>query len=156
MKYWKQVIIVTRWEFSRFFKPKNEVIGIIIMLIVSAVFYFGSKYALSDKSPEIEVFVHNDTDGALTEILKVDFAEINVPKTEDEIWRSREEQEKRFMATPKDWLKEDNPDLTYEEAENLLKENKELMDSTVNAEPKTNFQKLLDNNLTTNEESENG
>jgi ABC-2 type transport system permease protein len=74
MKYWKQVIIVTRWEFSRFFKPKNEVIGIIIMLIVSAVFYFGSKYALSDKSPEIEVFVHNDTDGALTEILKVDFA----------------------------------------------------------------------------------
>jgi lipopolysaccharide export LptBFGC system permease protein LptF len=88
--------------------------------------------------------------------LKVDFAEINVPKTEDEIWRSREEQEKRFMATPKDWLKEDNPDLTDEEAENLLKENKELMDSTVNAEPKTNFQKLLDNNLTTNEESENG
>jgi ABC-2 type transport system permease protein len=73
MSYIKQVITVTRWEFGRFFKPKNEAIGIFVMLIVSAVFYFGSKYAFSDKSPEIEIFVHNDTNGDLTEILKNDF-----------------------------------------------------------------------------------
>ena len=73
MSYIKQVITVTRWEFGRFFKPKNEAIGIIVMLIVSTVFYFGSKYAFSDKSPEIEIFVHNDTNGALTEVLKNDF-----------------------------------------------------------------------------------
>jgi ABC-2 type transport system permease protein len=73
MSYIKQVITVTRWEFGRFFKPKNEAIGIIVMLIISTVFYFGSKYAFSDKSPEIEIFVHNDTNGALTEVLKTDF-----------------------------------------------------------------------------------
>ncbi len=73
MNYIKQVITVSRWEFARFFKPKNEAIGIIIMLIILAVFYLGGKYAFSDKSPKIEVFVNNDIDGALTEILKDDF-----------------------------------------------------------------------------------
>lgn len=73
MSYIKQVYTVTRWEFGRFFKPKNELVGIIVMLIVFFVFYYGSKYAFSDKSPKIEVFVHNDTNGALTEILKIDF-----------------------------------------------------------------------------------
>jgi len=73
MSYINQVITVTLWEFGRFFKPKNELIGIIVMLIVSTVFYFGSKYAFSDKSPEIEVFVHNDTNRALIEVLKNDF-----------------------------------------------------------------------------------
>ena len=70
----KQTITVTRWEYGRFFKPRNEAIGIIIMLVISAVFYLGSKYAFSDKSPEIEVFVHNDPGGGLTDILTDDIA----------------------------------------------------------------------------------
>ena len=41
MKYVNQVITVTRWEFRRFFKPKNEVLGIAVMLLVSVIFYFG-------------------------------------------------------------------------------------------------------------------
>lgn len=73
MSYIKQVITVTRWEFERFFKPKNELIGLIVMLIISAVLYFASKSAFADKKPEIEVVVHNDTYGTLTEILKSDF-----------------------------------------------------------------------------------
>lgn len=73
MNYIKQIVTVTRWEFGRFFKPKNEAIGIIVMLIVSAVFYLGSKYSFSDNSTEIKVFVHNDTDRALTKILKDNF-----------------------------------------------------------------------------------
>jgi ABC-2 type transport system permease protein len=79
MNYIKQLITVTSWEFSRFFKPKNEAIGIIIMLIISAVFYTASKYAFSEKSPEIEVFVHNDTNGNLTEILKDGFIVQQLP-----------------------------------------------------------------------------
>jgi ABC-2 type transport system permease protein len=82
MSYIKQVITVTRWEFGRFFKPKNEAIGIVVMLIVSTIFYFGSKYAFSDKSPEIEIFVHNDTNGALTEVLKNGFDTQQLPSEE--------------------------------------------------------------------------
>ncbi|MEE4247581.1 MAG: ABC transporter permease, partial [Kangiellaceae bacterium] len=67
---------VTRWEFGRFFKPKNEIKGIFVMLIVSVAFYFGSKYAFSEKSPEIEISVLNDNDGTLTELLKTNF-EVN-------------------------------------------------------------------------------
>lgn len=70
MKYWEQVITVTRWEFSRFFKPKNEAIGIVIMLIVSAVFYFGGKYAFSDSDEKLEISVVNEMDYSLAEILK--------------------------------------------------------------------------------------
>ncbi len=70
MKYWKQVITVTRWEYSRFFKPRNEAIGIVVMLIVSVVFYFGGKYAFSGSGEKLEISVLNDMDNTLTEILK--------------------------------------------------------------------------------------
>jgi ABC-2 type transport system permease protein len=73
MNYIKQIITVTRWEYSRFFKPKNEAIGLIIMLLLSGALYFGGKYALSESIPEINVFVLNDNNGTLTEILKNNF-----------------------------------------------------------------------------------
>jgi len=79
MKYWKQVITVTQWEFSRFFKPKNEAIGIVIMLVVSTLFYFGGKYAFSDTDKKMEISVLNDVDYTLTEILKNDFTIIRIP-----------------------------------------------------------------------------
>ncbi len=73
MNYIKQIITVTQWEYSRFFKPKNEAIGLIIMLLISGALYFGGKYALSESIPEINVFVLNDNNGTLTEILKNNF-----------------------------------------------------------------------------------
>lgn len=73
MKYIKQVVTVTSWEFSRFYKPKNEAIGIVVMLLVSALFYFGSKIALADSDDKPEVSVVYGTDIALTEILKSDY-----------------------------------------------------------------------------------
>jgi len=73
MKYIKQVVTVTSWEFSRFFKPKNEAIGIVVMLLVSVIFYFGSKIALADSDDKPAVSVVNGTDVALTEILKSDY-----------------------------------------------------------------------------------
>ena len=66
MSYIKQVLTVTRWEFGRFFKPKNELIGLFVMLIVFTLFYFGSKLAFSDKSPKITVFLLNDENKILT------------------------------------------------------------------------------------------
>jgi ABC-2 type transport system permease protein len=73
MKYIKQVITVTSWEFSRFFKPKNEAIGIVVMLLVSAIFYFGTKLAMADSDDKPTVSVVNGTDVELTEILKNDY-----------------------------------------------------------------------------------
>ena len=49
MNYFKQVITVTRWEFMRFFKPKNEALGIAIMLLISVISYFGGKYAFGNR-----------------------------------------------------------------------------------------------------------
>jgi ABC-2 type transport system permease protein len=48
MNYLKQVITVTRWEFSRFFKPKNEALGIVVMLLVSVVTFFATRYLMKD------------------------------------------------------------------------------------------------------------
>jgi len=73
MKYWNQVIVVTRWEYMRFFKPKNEAIGIVIMLFVSMISYFGTKYALSDSGKKPELTVFQNLDSKLTERLSLDF-----------------------------------------------------------------------------------
>lgn len=73
MKYIKQVITVTSWEFSRFFKPKNEAIGIVVMLLVSAIFYFGSKIALADSKDKPAVSIVIGTEATLTEILKSNY-----------------------------------------------------------------------------------
>jgi len=101
MSYIKQVITVTRWEFGRFFKPKNEAIGILIMLIVSVVFYFGSKYAFSDKSPEIKIFVHNDTNGGLTEVLKNDFDVKQLPSEQKDSFIRKLDVDKNLVLIDK-------------------------------------------------------
>jgi ABC-2 type transport system permease protein len=79
MSYIKQVLTVTRWEFGRFFKPKNELIGLCVMVIVSTVFYFGSKFAFSDKSPKISVFLLNDQNGKISDVLKNNFKVQTLP-----------------------------------------------------------------------------
>lgn len=73
MKYWNQVIVVTRWEYRRFFKPKNEAIGIVIMLFVSVISYFGTKYAFSDSGKKPELTVLQNLDSKLTDRLSMDF-----------------------------------------------------------------------------------
>lgn len=79
MNYLKQVLTVTSWEYSRFFKPKNEAIGIVIMLVVSVIFYFGGKYAFSDSDKKLEISVAHDIDKALTEILQNNYVINSLP-----------------------------------------------------------------------------
>jgi len=69
MNYFNQVVTVTRWEFSRFFKPKNELMGILIMVVVATVFFFATRYAFSESDEKMEISVIADTDGALTDFL---------------------------------------------------------------------------------------
>lgn len=73
MNYFKQVITVTRWEFMRFFKPKNEALGIGIMLMVSVIFYFGGRYAFSESGEKPRLTVFRNLDSKLTERLSLDF-----------------------------------------------------------------------------------
>ena len=103
MKYWKQVITVTRWEFSRFFKPKNEVIGIVIMLVVSSVFYFGGKFAFSDTDKKLEISVINDIDFMLTEILKDDYIINRIPAQQKSKFFERYKKRKRRSFIRNRW-----------------------------------------------------
>jgi ABC-2 type transport system permease protein len=73
MNYFKQVITVTRWEFMRFFKPKNEALGIAIMLLISVISYFGGKYAFSESGEKPRLTVFQDLDAKLIERLSLDF-----------------------------------------------------------------------------------
>lgn len=73
MKYLGQVVTVTRWEFRRFFKPKNEAIGIAIMIIVSSLFYFLGKMAFSDSGEKPVITIIQQMDSGLLLRLSTDF-----------------------------------------------------------------------------------
>ena len=73
MKYLNQIITVTCWEYRRFFKPKNELMGLSIMLLVSIISYFGGKYALSGSNEKPDLAVFKDLDRKLTDRLLIDF-----------------------------------------------------------------------------------
>lgn len=82
MNYLKQVITVTRWEFSRFFKPKNEALGIFIMVLTSLVFYFGGKYAFSDTDKKAVIHIGAEMDASLGEFLGSHYIVKEIPKAE--------------------------------------------------------------------------
>jgi len=73
MNYYRQVLTVTLWEYRRFFKIKNEIIGIAIMLLVFGVSYLGGKYATSRSSEKPHLMVLKDLKPKLIEILSNDF-----------------------------------------------------------------------------------
>ncbi len=70
MNYVKQLMTVTSWEFSRFFKPKNEAIGIVVMLATSVIFYFGTGYILSDASEKTTLRVYAEEDPLIAQLLE--------------------------------------------------------------------------------------
>ena len=69
--------------------------------------------------------------------LGVDFAEIVAQKSTDEIWKDREEREKRNMGSAIDWLMEEDPDIDEEQAQEILDSNK-VINST--QKPLTRFE----------------
>lgn len=61
---------------------------------------------------------------------KVDFAEIGIQETPADKQAKREFELKYNLSTPADWLIEDNPDLTKEQAEEQIKQNR-MFNSTI-------------------------
>lgn len=82
MNYFKQVITVTIWEFTRFFKPKNELLGIGVMIGTSVLFFLGTTFAFSGSSDPIEVHVVSGTDSTLTALLQEEVDVIELPVSE--------------------------------------------------------------------------
>lgn len=61
--------------------------------------------------------------------LEIDFVEVDKQETSTERWSDRREKEKRNLATPLTWLREDNPDVKSDsEASSIIEMNKEIND----------------------------
>lgn len=74
MNRFQQILTVTIWEYHRFFKIKNELIGIAIMLVMGVVGFFGGSYLfLSGSDKQEPVMVHQNVGDALTEELSETF-----------------------------------------------------------------------------------
>src|SRR3990167_11235698 len=81
---------------------------------------------------------------------KVDFAEIGIQETPADKQAKREFELKHNLSTPADWLIEDNPDLTKEQAEQKLKENR--MFNSTNNKPASRLESLINRPLDTKAE----
>ena len=73
MKYLKQVLTVTLWEYRRFFKPKNELLGIGVMILVFFLVYFIGKYAASAEEEKTSLTISETLDVKLTSLLSQEF-----------------------------------------------------------------------------------
>ena len=82
MNYFKQVITVTIWEFTRFFKPKNELLGIVVMIGTSVLFFLGTTFAFSGSNEPVEVHVVSGTDSTLTSVLQEKLEVVELPAYE--------------------------------------------------------------------------
>ncbi len=89
MNYFKQLTIVTLWEYRRFFKPKNELLGIVIMIMVSFLFYFGGKYALTESEEKQTLLVMENTDSTLVSNLAAHFVVNTIKPTEKQDFLNR-------------------------------------------------------------------
>ncbi len=94
MNYINQVITVTQWEFRRFFKPKNEAMGIVIMLLVSVIFFVAGRFAFSDSGEKPLLTVLQQADSALVSRLSVDFKTEMIPEAQKTLVLGRIAKEK--------------------------------------------------------------
>ena len=78
--------------------------------------------------------------------LRIDFAEIKVEKTPAEIMEDRRFKLEHNMETPVDWLRQENPDLTEDQAIEIIENNKSIRQRYLNDanKPMSVFDKVKD------------
>lgn len=81
-----------------------------------------------------------------SDIVSIEFNGMEFPKTSDEIWKDREFEYKYNMSSPVDWLRESRPDLTQEQAEQILIENDRIKKTAVEVKPPSMISQVLTNN----------
>jgi ABC-2 type transport system permease protein len=85
MNYLQQIKTVTIWEFQRFYKPKNELLGIVIMLVIFSLSFFGMRALLADGNEKPALALHENADVLLAEMLSevYDVSIISDPEAEE-------------------------------------------------------------------------
>lgn len=73
MRYLTKVKTVTWWEFTRFYKLKNELIGIAVMVVLFTAGYFFGKLALDGLAEKQKIGLASNVSPQLEEILSKDF-----------------------------------------------------------------------------------
>jgi len=91
----QKILTVTIWEYQRFFKIKNELIGIVVMIVMAAIGFFGTIYLLSENDEKQSVMVHQNLGNAITEKLSDTFEVkiINADEKENKIHQINESRE---------------------------------------------------------------
>ncbi|MFW5707065.1 MAG: ABC transporter permease [Bacteroidota bacterium] len=102
--YFRQLRTVSLWEYKRFYKLKNEIIGIVVLLGLFTMGYFGGTYAVRGLGEKQQLMVAESIDAQLLELLEQNY----------EVTSFREkdlEQHKEHIASEKEgmllWKKEE-------------------------------------------------
>ena len=101
MNYFKQVLTVTWWEYTRFYKLKNELIGIATFLAIFLVFNFGSRFISKTFDTRHEIAMLQNTDPLLAEKLEARFDIKWVSEDEISALKHQMEEEKEGMLLRK-------------------------------------------------------
>lgn len=70
MHYFKQVLTVTLWEYQRFYKIKNELIGLGVMLLMFVFGFYGGRYAVRSVTGTTSITVVDVSEGLVDELSK--------------------------------------------------------------------------------------
>lgn len=104
MNYFRQILTVTLWEYKRFYKIKNELIGIVVLIVAGGFGFFVTRFAIEGISKPQEIALLETASPALSEIMAERFDTIMVTKNEKEDYKNQIVENKEGMLL---WQEED-------------------------------------------------
>lgn len=97
MNYFRQILTVTIWEYKRFYKIKNELIGILVLIVVAGLSFSGTRFAVEGMSKRQEITLLNTVSPALAEIMAERFDTIVISKNQKEDYKKQLVDDKEGM-----------------------------------------------------------
>ncbi len=82
MNYFRQLLTVTLWEYKRFYKIKNELLGIAVLLGMGVIGYYGGSLAVGAIAEKGDITIAMDQPEKLEEILADGYVVTKVPVTD--------------------------------------------------------------------------
>lgn len=81
MNYFRQLLTVTLWEYKRFYKIKNELLGIAVLLGMGVIGYYGGSLAVGVITEKGDITIAVEQPDKLAEILSEGYTVTAVPVT---------------------------------------------------------------------------